>query len=156
MFCRRSMIWVSQACALFAMLGGCATTDEAGGAKIAGTKTTTAIPANYRQLVARHIAASRDLKTVLKAEISRPGEGWVGIFDGGNRPIACASVTFQGPLIQQGYTVAFLFENGQIAKVFYPGGYNPAIGAVGAALQEGLSCGQLSYVPFPEIVKSKR
>jgi hypothetical protein len=112
---------------------------------------STAIPANYRQLVARHIAPNlKNWGKLRKALISRPGEGWMGIIQG-NRPIACATIRAQGQFIEQTYTVGFTFRGGRIDDVFYPGGYNPMIGAVGAALQEALTCGKLTYGPFPEL-----
>jgi hypothetical protein len=79
----------------------------------------------------------------------------MGLIQGGNRPIVCASLTTKGPIAQQSYRVGFAFEDGQIANVFYPGGYNPMIGAAGAALQEGITCGQLSYRPFPEVLSRR-
>jgi len=114
--------------------------------------SSVAVPANYRQIVARHLAPNlKKWGKLRKAQISRPGEGWMGIFSGGNRPIVCATVTAQGTLIEQTYTVGFTFKGGRIDHVFYPGGYNPMIGAVGAALQEALTCGKLTYGPFPEL-----
>jgi hypothetical protein len=136
-------------------LTGCATTDSAGVGQEGAAKTSVGVPANYRQLIARHLAASADKAKVLKAEISGPGEGWMGLFGGGNRPIACARVTVQGPLIQQTNIAGYTFENGRIADVFYPGGYNPMIGAVGAALQSNLTCDKLSYGPFPELARAR-
>ena len=141
-------------CGVVAVLAGCASTDAAGKKQTGGSKAATAVPGNYRQLVARHIAANTSTKLV-KAEISQPGEVWMGLIQGGNRPIVCANLTIQGPVIQQSYTLGFTFESGRIADVFYPGGYNPAIGAVGAAVQQGLTYGQLSYGPFPEVLRSR-
>jgi hypothetical protein len=115
--------------------------------------SSVGVPSNYRQLVARRLATNK--YKVIKAEISRPGEGWMGLFNGGNRPMVCARVTFQGPLIQQTYVAGFTFEKGQIADVIYPGGYNPMGGALGAALQSALTCDKFSYGPFPELAKAR-
>jgi hypothetical protein len=135
------------AATLLLVAGGCATTDPA----------TTAVPPNYRLLIARHVAANwGDMSKILKAEISPPGE-WVGPFGlGGPRPIACVRLTVQGPLIQQTHEMGFTFENAQIAEVFSPDEINPAAGgAFGAALKNAVTCGKLAYSPFPELVKSK-
>jgi hypothetical protein len=119
---------------------------------VAQAAGSTAVPANYRQVVARHLAPSlKKWGRLRNARISRPGEGWMGIFNGGNRPIVCATVTAQGTLIEQTYTVGFTFKGSRIEDVFYPGGYNPMVGAVGAALQNALTCDKLTYGPFPEL-----
>lgn len=114
--------------------------------------SSVAIPANYRDIVARNLAPNlKNWGKLRKAQISRPGEGWMGVFSGGNRPIACATVTAQGAWIEQTYTIGYTFKGGRIDDVFYPGGYNPMIGAVGAALQSAMTCNKLSYGPFPEL-----
>lgn len=118
----------------------------------AQASASVAVPANYRHLVARHLAPNlKKWGKLRKARISRPGEGWMGIFGGGNRPIVCATITAQGSIIEQTYTVGFTFKGGRIEDVFYPGGFNPMVGAVGAALQEALTCGKLTYGSFPEL-----
>lgn len=86
----------------------------------------TAVPSNYRQLIASKLGASVDLKRLIKAEISLPGEGWMGLINGGNRPMACVTLTIKAPLIPQTQTTGYTFKNGQIDDVFsidaYPGG----------------------------------
>ena len=156
MVSRRSMPWMSQAGALFLALGGCATTDPAATTQAGGANAAAGVPPNYRQLVARNIAASTDLSKLLKAEISQPGE-WVGPFGlGRSRPIACAVLTVQGPFIQQTYALGFIFQDGQIAEVFNPSASNPAAGgAFAAALKNSVTCGKLSYSPFPELAQSR-
>lgn len=122
---------------------------EPASAQAAGS---TAIPASYRQIVARHLAPNlKKWGKLRKAQISRPGEGWMGIIQGGNRPIVCATITAQGTLIEQTYTVGFTFKGGRVEDVFYPGGFNPMYGAVGSALQSALTCSKLTYGPFPEL-----
>ena len=75
---RRQMLRTSLVGALLLALGGCATQDPGGAARAGGGNTKAAsVPSNYRQLVARHIAAKTDLSKVSKAEISGPGE-WSG------------------------------------------------------------------------------
>ena len=113
------------------------------------------VPANYRQLVARNILASKmDLAKLVSAEISSPGE-WEGPFGlGGKRPIVCARLTIDGPIIRQTYNLGYTFQNGEIAEVFDPDSVNPAAGgAFGAALKSAATCGKLSYSPFPGLSK---
>lgn len=127
-------------------IAGCATPNSVAVAQERAAKSSVSVPANYRQLVARRLAANKG--KVIKAEISRPGEGWMGLINGGNRPLVCARVTFQGSMIQQTYVAGFTFEKGQIADEFYPGGY-------GGLLQGALTCDKLSYGPFPEMARSR-
>ena len=114
----------------------------------------TAVPSNYRQLIASKLAASVDLKRLVKAEISLPGEGWMGLINGGNRPMACVTLTIEAPLMPQTQTTGYTFKNGQIDDVFsidaYPGG------AVRAVIASALTCDKFTYVPFPELRRSRR
>ena len=143
------------ALASLSLLGACASTDAASG-KPGATKTSTAVPANYRQLMARHILENVDRGKVLKAEISRPGvwESPIGIFE--PKPIACARWLARGPIIDQTFTLAFTFENGKIADTFDPTYVNPAMGALSAALLNAVTCGKLAYSSFPELMKGKK
>jgi hypothetical protein len=135
---------------------GCASTDASVTTESVVNKGANAVPPNFRKLVASQIVSTRDPKTIIDAKISQPGVGFIGtLYMGSNRPIVCARVTFQGPLIQQTYVAGYTFTNGQIEEVFYPGGYNPVSGALGAALQSAMSCDKLTYAAFPEIVKGK-
>ena len=95
-----------------------------------------------------------DLAKLVSAEISSPGE-WEGPFGlGGKRPIVCARLTIEGPIIRQTYNLGYTFQNGEIAEVFDPDSVNPAAGgAFGAALKSAATCGKLSYSPFPELSK---
>ena len=153
---RCAIAWWAQAGAILLVLGGCATTDTSETAQAGGTDPATAVPANYRQLLARNFAAKTDLSKLRKAEISQPGV-WVGPFGLGKpTPIACAVLTIQGPLIQQTYAVGFTFQNGQIADVFSPDASNPAAGgAFAGAMKNAATCGKLSYTPFPELMKPR-
>src|SRR5436190_17706770 len=85
------------------------------------------VPADYRQLVARNIMASKmDLAKLVSAEISSPGE-WEGPFGlGGKRPIVCVRLTIDGPIIRRTYSLGYTFQNGEIAEVFDPDSINPA------------------------------
>jgi hypothetical protein len=57
---------------------------------------------------------------------------------------------------QQTFATGYTFENGQVAKEFSPDSINPAMGgAVGAALKNATTCGNLTYSPFPELMKAK-
>lgn len=146
-------MWRVQLLSLCLAVAVCATNESTALAQERAAKSSVSVPANYRQLIARRLGANK--AKVLKAEISRPGEGWMGLINGGNRPLACARVTVQGPLMQQTYVAGFTFEKGQIADVFYPGGYSPVGGALGGALQGALTCDKLSYGPFPELPRSR-
>lgn len=150
----RSIPWALGALASLLLLGACATTDAASG-KPGAIKTSTAVPPNYRQLIARHILANVDRGKVLKTEISRPGvwESPIGFFE--PKPIACARWVARGPIIDQTHVLAFTFENGKIADTFDPTYVNPAMGALSAALLNAATCGKLSYAPFPELMKGK-
>jgi hypothetical protein len=64
-------------------LGGYVTHDPTTSAQVAPTTIPTAV----RQLIAHKLAASVDLNRLAKAEISL-GEGWMGMSNGGNRPMA--------------------------------------------------------------------
>jgi hypothetical protein len=99
------------------------------------------------------------MSKILKAEITAPGEGWMGIFNGGNRPIACVRLTVksQGPFSDRStFVTGYTFEKGQVAEVFYPEAINPALGgAVGAAIRNASTCGNLPYRAFPEPTRPK-
>jgi hypothetical protein len=52
--------------------------------------------------------------------------------------------------------VGYSFEKGQVADVFYPEAINPAVGgAFGAALKNAMTCGDLAYGAFPELMRLK-
>ncbi len=128
---------------LFA-LGGCVT----------WAGPNQAVPPNYRQLVARHVAENTDLSKVLNAEISRPGV-WEGPLGLGRMPIACARLTLDGSWSPQTHSIGFTFENGQIADVFYPDKFDPVSGYVGTAIKKSVTCGKLTYCAFTEIRKQR-
>ncbi len=98
------------ACAFLLLLGGCGGALPPGASGESGQR----VPANYRQLVARNIMASKmDLAKLVSTEISSPGE-WEGPFGlGGNRPIVCARLTIDGPIIRQTYNLGYTFQNGR-------------------------------------------
>jgi hypothetical protein len=153
MSAKRVLAWCTIVGAL--VLGGCATTDAGGpgGEKIS---KAVAVPTNYRQVVARHFATTNRTGKMLKAEISRPGvwsrPSWVG----GPRPIVCIRWKARGDLIDQSYSLGFMFENGKVAETFNPQYANPAAGGyLGAALLNAATCGKLAYGPFPEIMRSR-
>jgi hypothetical protein len=82
---------------------------------------------------------------------------WVGPLGlGSPRPIACARYRFQGWLIEQTVELGFIFENGRLSDVFNPNPNNPALGgAFAGALTYAVTCGKLTYGPFPELVKKR-
>jgi hypothetical protein len=155
MVSKRRIVSACGAAGLLVFGGGCATTDAPGAGAAIASKSS-AVPANYRGLVVRYLAANNQGGKVLKAEISRPGvwESPLGLTS--PRPIVCAKWVAQGPFIQQSHSLAFTFEGGKIAEVFDPGYINPAAGgAFAAALKDAATCGKLAYGPFPEMVKAK-
>jgi len=139
--------------ACFSLLGGCVT--DATSVK-PGEPRSIVVPSNHRQVVARYIATKMNPGRVLRAEISRPGVWERPEFAGGPRPIVCARWTAEGPIIQQTHTIAFMFENGKISEVFDPQYINPAAGgAFGAWVKNAATCGKLSYVRYPELIKAR-
>jgi hypothetical protein len=165
--------WWGSLGALALAVGGCATDAAETGpvskaqASSAGASANQsyAAPPGYRQLVAHNIAETyrkQDLpmSKILKAEITAPAIGWMGIFDGGNRPIVCVRMTVKvAPGLfsdESTYVAGYTFEKGQVADVFYPESVNPALGgAFGAAVRNAATCGNLTYGAFPELMRSK-
>jgi hypothetical protein len=158
--------------ALALIIGGCATdAAETGPASKAQASTGSASfdpsyadPAGYRQLVARAIVeayAKNELpmSRILKAEVTAPAIGWMGIGGGGNRPIVCARLTVKSQGLfsdQSTYVVGYTFEKGKVADEFFPENINPALGgALGAAIRNAATCGNLSYGAFPELMRLK-
>jgi hypothetical protein len=86
------MVGRSSVAALLAVVGGCATTDVADAADTDRGKSTTAVPANYRQLVANRILGTTDRQKIRRAQISRPQVAWTGLLNGGNQPVVCAVI----------------------------------------------------------------
>jgi hypothetical protein len=153
-------------------IGGCATdAAETGTASKARASTASAsfdpsyaAPPGYRQLVARKVVeayAKNDLpmSKILKAEITAPAIGWMGIGGGGNRPIVCARLTVKSQGLfsdQSTYVVGYTFEKGQVADEFFPESINPALGgALGAAIRNASTCGNLTYGAFSELMRLK-
>jgi hypothetical protein len=151
---KRLLSWIAISTVVIC-LGGCVTTDPTTSAQAAPTTIPTGVPLNYRQLIASKLVASVDLNRLVRAEISLPGEGWMGLINGGNRPMACVTLTIDGPLIQQTQTAGFTFKNGQIDDVFSIGASNLG-GAVGAAIVGATTCDKFTYVPFPELRRPRK
>jgi hypothetical protein len=153
-------------------VGGCATeaagTGSASKAQVssgsASFDPSYAAPPGYRQVIARNIAESyaknnSPMSKILKAEITAPAIGWMGAFNGGNRPIVCARLTVKSEGLfsdQSTFVTGYSFEKGQVADVFYPEAINPAVGgAFGAILKNAMTCGDLAYGAFPELLRLK-
>src|SRR5262245_30795548 len=164
--------WWGSLGALALALGGFATAAaETGPASRARAATADAsanpsyaAPPSYRQAIARAIAEAYaknnlPMSRILKAEITAPAIGWMGIFEGGNRPIVCARLTVKSQGLfsdQSTYVVGYTFEKGRVADEFFPENVNPGTGgAFGAAIRNANTCGNLNYVPFPELMRSK-
>jgi hypothetical protein len=106
--------------ALLVLLGGCATTDAASTGEKGSARTTTAVPANYRQLVAARILETTDRQKIRRAQISRPQEAWPGLVNGGNRPVVCAVIFRETPLFAEGRDCWLLtFQDGKVATAGY-------------------------------------
>jgi hypothetical protein len=99
------------------------------------------------------------MSKILKAEITAPADGWMGITGGGNRPIVCVRLTVKSQGLfsdQSTYVAGYTFEKGQVADEFFPEAINPALGgAFGAAIRNAATCGNLTYGAFPELMRSK-
>jgi hypothetical protein len=118
------------------LLSGCVTTgsDRA--------SASYAVPSNYRQLVARKvIEGTAHIGPIRSATISQPAEKFMGLVNGGTRPVVCATTTNEGRLISQSTTWLFSFENGQIAQAIV----NPG----------AIYCLNVQDGPFPEVVKGR-
>ena len=83
----------------------------------------------------------------------------MGIGGGGNRPIVCARLTVKSQGLfsdQSTYVVGYTFEKGKVADELFPENINPALGgALGAAIRNAATCGNLSYGAFPELMRLK-
>lgn len=137
------------------VFGGCSGTDGPGMETAAAAPPPgTAVPRNYREIVARNIRARAGHNRIIMAQISPPGL-WVGPMGlGGTRPIACVRWKVQGTLGQEEYDTGYTFADGHIDEVFT---FNPLTtgGLVAAAAKHAYTCGKLTYGPFPEVMKAK-
>jgi hypothetical protein len=167
-----SGFWWGVLGALALGVGGCAT-DAAGTGPVSKTQASSAsassdpsyaAPTGYRQLVARAVAeayAKNDLpmSRILKAEITGPADGWMGITGGGNRPIVCVRLTVKSQGLfsdQTTYVAGYTFEKGRVADEFFPETINPGTGgAFGALIRNASTCGNLNYNAFPELMRLK-
>ena len=114
------MVGRSSVAALLAVVGGCATTDVADAADTDRGKSTTAVPANYRQLVANRILGTTDRQKIRRAQISRPQVAWTGLLNGGNQPVVCAVIMRETPLFAEGRDCWLVtFQDGKIATAGY-------------------------------------
>ncbi len=114
----------------------------------------TAVPGNYREIIARNIRAKAGHDRIITAKISPPSL-WVGPMGlGGSRPIACVRWKVQGTLGETEYDTGYTFADGHIDEVF---GFNPLTtgGLVAAAAKHAYTCGKLTYGPFPEAMKAR-
>jgi hypothetical protein len=136
---RRSKL-VCRAAAILAVLGGCATPDVAHVEEKGQGKSPTAVPQNYRQLVASKILERTDRQKIRRAQISRPQVAWVGLLQGGNRPVVCAVIFRETPLFAEGRDCWLVtFQDGKVATA----GYSYA----------GCDCADM--LPFNEVLPRK-
>lgn len=123
------------------------------GKKPVAAKNPEAVPGNYRQLIARHIAQHPQRARLLNAQISPPGlwESPLGL--GTVAPIACARLTIRGTFSPTTFSIGYRFKDGQISQTFNPEFNNPAAGGIFAAMAlNSVTCGKLTYRPFPELM----
>jgi hypothetical protein len=136
---RRSKL-VRRAAALLVVLGGCATPDVASVEEKRQGTSPTAVPPNYRQLVASKILEKTDRQKIRRAQVSRPQVAWVGLLQGGNRLVVCAVIFRETPLFAEGRDCWLVtFQDGKVATA----GYSYA----------GCDCTGMS--PFNEILPRK-
>ena len=119
-----------------------------------------AVPANYRQLVARHIAQNPPRARLLNSQISPPGVWEAPLGIGSPAPIVCARLTIESTFSPTTYSIGYRFKDGQIQDTFNPQANNPAAGGLFASMMlNSVTCGKLSYRPFPElksVLRAKR
>lgn len=123
-----------------AILGGCATNAAPGAA------STTAVPANYKQVITAEIRSWEDASAVQSGEISAPHERWMGLINGGTRPIVC--VRLIKPLLFGNIGPAwylFFFDNGKPDYV--------RLGSTGPYSQ--VDCGHQQMMPFTEVARRR-
>ena len=99
------------------------------------------VPPNYAQLIAQHVLGKPAVGGVkiLNGTISQPIERFMGIVNGGMRPVVCAHVTYESRFGD--FTVEHLvtFENGRIER---------SVNDAGA-----IWCAGVSERPFRELFK---
>jgi hypothetical protein len=77
-----------------------------------------AVPPNYRQVVARALAKMVDRNAYRDARISEPFKHTTSMFIGMPEPMVCVSAA---PVRGGEHPIwIFLFQDGQVSKVFYP------------------------------------
>jgi hypothetical protein len=134
-------------------LGGCTGTD-ASGVQTAAISPSTAVPANYRVVIARNVRAKVPPGSIVQAEISPPGL-WIGPMGLGTpRPIACVKWRSKGQFGEEEHNIGYTFSEGHIDEVI---GFNPLTsgGLVAAAAKHAYTCGKLTYGPFPEVMQAR-
>jgi hypothetical protein len=94
----------------------------------------TAVPSNYRQIVAASAASRIDVNAYRDAKISAPVVRGVGALAFGVRPSVCVNAA---PVDGGEYPAwIFVFENGKVADMFIP--------------SRAVGCRGLEWSPFPE------
>jgi hypothetical protein len=123
------------------MASGCATTGTT-----PDGKSTTAAPANYREVIAAEIRTWEDATAIQSGLITAPHQRWLGLAYGGTRDAVC--VTLVKPLLFGNIGPApymFFFDNGK------PDYYRQ--GRTGAYSQVG--CGDEPMTQFTEVTRRK-
>jgi hypothetical protein len=110
--------WTSKGfTAALLIIGGCSISDELSAQE---KGYGSAVPPNYRRLVASRILESTDRQKIRRAQISRPVEKAVGLFNGGNRPAVCVVIYRETPLFAEARDCWLVtFDRGSIASAGY-------------------------------------
>ena len=135
-----ALLWSS---AFLLCLCGCAADQVENGSvasttAVRGGETKTAVnpkaaPPNYRQIVALKLSMIFNKGGVTSAEISEPGETWMGLIRGGMQPAVCATV-IQRETGRSNWI--FTFQNGQLDEAIHEPGAIYCMGRPMAALKE--------------------
>jgi hypothetical protein len=127
---------------LLSGLLGCASN-----AAMAAGPRSTAVPANYRQLVAAKLRQMIDVSVVRSPQISGPRQRFVGLFQGGTRPTVCVRLTKPNSFgLSAVHLYLFYFDNGR-AEGFQQVAYSFA--------QQALNGCDPPLTPFTELTRSR-
>jgi hypothetical protein len=119
------------------IVGGCAISDTSSAQE---QGVGSAVPSNYRRLVASRILETTDRQKIRRAQISQPVEKWAGLISGGNRPAVCVVIHRETPLFAEARDCWLItFAGGSIASAGYS--------------YEGCDCAGFS--PFVEVLSKK-
>jgi hypothetical protein len=121
----RCLRGVFGAAAIAALVSGCASTAETASGGGALATNTIVAPTNYRQAVPAKLRQMEDASTISAAEITKPHERWMGLINGGTRPVVCVRLVRPNILgTPATYFYMFYFDNG-VADGYQQGAISP-------------------------------